>query len=87
MSTETTESAVSIIKRKYRVESVEKCEAPQGMPEGNWHRYTIGQGGSKLEGYKPGTLKVVTQHAETVANDLNERAAGGKSTYASRKRK
>ena len=72
---------------KYRVESVEKTDPPAGMPAGNWHRYVIGQGGSKIEGLKPGTLKAVTQHAESVASDLNSRAAGGNSTYAARKQK
>jgi len=82
------ETEVSLIKRKYRVESVEKSEPPEGMPAGNWHRYIVGQGGSKIEGFKPGTLKAVTQHAENVAEILNARAAnGGKSTYATHKRK
>jgi len=72
---------------KYRVVSVEKTDAPEGMPDGNWHRYVIGQGRSRIEGLKPGSLKTVTQHAETVAEDLNARAAGGNSAYAPRKRK
>ena len=56
------------------------------MPGDNWHRYIIGQGGSKIEGIKPGTLKAVTLHAETVAEDLNARAGKGGSTYAPRKK-
>jgi len=72
---------------KYKVESVEKIEPPEGMPAGNWHRYIIGQGGSKIEGLKPGSLKAVTEHAQLVAVDLNARAAGGNSTYAARKQK
>ncbi len=90
MSTEaeTTEEAIKPkAADKYRVESVEKTEPPEGMPAGNWHRYVIGQGGSKIEGLKPGTLKAVTQHAESVASDLNARATGGNSTYAARKQK
>ena len=72
---------------KYKVVSVEKTEPPEGLPAGNWHRYIIGQGGSKIEGLKPGSLKAVTLHAELVASDLNARAAGGNSTYAARKQK
>ena len=73
---------------KYRVMSVEKTDPPEGMPAGDWHRYIIGQGGAKIEGFKPGSLETVTQHAETVADNLNERAAsGGKSVYAVHKRK
>lgn len=84
MSTET-ENTVKV--NKYKVESVEKTEAPEGMPEGNWHRYVIGQGSSRIEGLKTGTLKAVTQHAQTVAEDLNSRAGKGNSAYAARKRK
>ncbi len=82
-----TELEDKISENKYRVVSVEKTEPPEGMPEGNWHRYIIGQGSAKIEGLKPGTLKAVTQHAETVAEDLNSRAGGGNSAYAARKRK
>lgn len=72
----------------YRVVSVEKTDPPEGMPDGSWYRYVIGQGRSKIEGFKPGSLKAVTLHAETVAEDLNARSArGGKSVYAVHKRK
>jgi len=71
---------------KYRVVTVEKTAAPEGMPGDNWHRYVIGQGNSSIEGKKPGTLKAVTLHAETVAEDLNSRTGKGGSTYAPRKR-
>ncbi len=82
-----TELEDKMSENKYRVVSVEKTEPPEGMPDGNWHRYIIGQGSAKIEGLKPGTLKAVTQHAETVAEDLNSRAGGGNSAYAARKRK
>jgi hypothetical protein len=67
---------------KYHVVTVEKTTPPEGLPGDNWHRYVIGQGSSKIEGKKPGSLKAVTQHAETVAEDLNTRKARGGSTYA-----
>ncbi len=72
---------------KYSVVSVEKTDAPQGMPAGTWYRYIIGQGSSRIEGLKPGTLKSVTQHAETVAEDLNLRGKGGGAGYASKQKK
>ena len=84
MNTELDDDAIGL---KYRVESVEKTSPPEGMPDGDWHRYVIGQGGSKIEGFKPGSLQSVTEHAETFAEDLNARAARGYSTYAARKRK
>jgi hypothetical protein len=72
---------------KYRVESVEKIDPPAGMPEGDWFRYVISEGESKIEGFQPGSLYTVTQHAETFADDLNARAANGYSVYAARKKK
>lgn len=75
----------NILKRKYEVVTVEKTAAPEGLPGNNWHRYVIGQGSSKIEGKKPGTLQDVTEHAELVAEDLNSRSTKGRSTYAPRK--
>ncbi|KPK38829.1 MAG: hypothetical protein AMJ69_07380 [Gammaproteobacteria bacterium SG8_47] len=72
---------------KYRVLSVEKREAPAGLPAGDWHRYIIGRGTSKIEGSRIGTLYAVTQYAETAAEDLNARAARGQSSYVMTKRK
>ena len=71
---------------KYHLVSVEKISPPEGMSGDNWHRYVIGQGNSRIEGKKPGTLKAVTQHAETVVEDLNSRKGRGKSVYAPRKK-
>ena len=71
----------------YRVEHVEKVAAPAGLPGDEWHRYVIGRGSSKIEGLKPGNMLDVRQHAESVADDLNERANKKISTYASRNKK
>ena len=73
-------------KLKYYVVTVEKTATPEGLPGNNWYRYVIGQGGSKIEGKKPGSLKAVTQHAETIAEDLNARRHKGGSTYTTRKK-
>jgi hypothetical protein len=72
---------------KYQVVTVEKTDPPQGMEDGNWYRYVIGQGRSKIEGVKLGTLQAVTEHAHTMVDDLNTRAARSGSFYAPRKRK
>lgn len=82
-----TEPEIKPSRRKYHVKSVEKVDPPDGMPAGNWHRYVIGEGRSRIEGFRPGSLKAVTEHAETVAQDLNERTTSGKSPYAVSKRK
>lgn len=82
-----TEKEETMSENKYQVMTVEKTSPPKGMSGDNWFRYVIGQGHSRIEGKKPGTLKAVTQHAETVADDLNSRAGGGNSAYAPRKKK
>jgi hypothetical protein len=82
-----TESQENALQQKYTVVSVEKAEPPEGMPGNNWHRYVIGRGTSRIEGYKPGTLKAVTKHAEECAEDLNARAFKGYSAYAPRNKK
>lgn len=84
MTTELKDSKTGI---KYRVMSVKKTATPEGLPDGNWYRYVIGQGRSKIEGLRPGTLKTVTDHANTVAKDLNDRGANGYKYSVTRKRK
>jgi len=70
-----------ISENEYCVEMVEKTMAPEGAPDVKWHRYVIGKGISKIEGKKPGSLQAVTQHAETIAENLNSRKARGGSMY------
>ena len=72
---------------KYNVVSVEKTDAPEGMQGDDWYHYVIGQGSSKIEGFRTGSLKSVTQHVESYAEDLTERMRNGGSTYAQRKPK
>jgi hypothetical protein len=82
-----TERASDTSKAEYRVVSVEKTDPPAGVQDGNWHRYVISQGESEICGCKSGTLKAVTQHAESFAEDLNARSAKGYSAYAPNRRK
>lgn len=72
---------------RYQVISVEKAEAPEGLPGKNWHRYVIGQGSSRIEGLRTGTLKSVTEHAHTCVQELNERGVRGYSSFAPRNQK
>ena len=75
---------------EYHVISVEETNLPEGILVGNWHRYVIGRGKSRIEGFKPGSLDSVTEHAKSVAEDINERAnASGRPAYyrATQKRK
>lgn len=84
MMTELKDSKTGI---KYRVMSVKKTTAQDGLPEGEWYRYVIGQGRSKIEGLRPGTLETVTEHANSVADDLNARGTNGFSYSVTQKRK
>jgi hypothetical protein len=70
-------------KQIYKVAMVKKITTPEGMPGNNWHRYVIRRDKSEIEGMKPGTLDSVTQHAESVAEDLNLRSGGA---WTARKR-
>jgi hypothetical protein len=73
------------ISSKYVLISIEKTEAPEGLPGTNWHEYIIERGNSQIVGKKPGSLKQVTEHAKAMITDLNERSGiPSSSTYASR---
>ncbi|MEJ2361115.1 MAG: hypothetical protein P8Z75_06770 [Gammaproteobacteria bacterium] len=78
---------IQMSEEKYRVMSVKKTRPPEGMPDVPWHRYVIGYGQGKINGMKPGTLNAVTQHAQAVAESLNQRAKCKGSIYAPRSRK
>ncbi len=58
---------------EYTLISVEKTEPPSGVEGGNWYEYIVGRGNSSLVGKRRGTRKQVTEHAETLADDLNSR--------------
>jgi hypothetical protein len=62
---------------KYRVIAVEKTTAPDGLTGNNWYRYVIQKGKSVMECKKPGSLKEVTVHAESVADLINSRNGRG----------
>lgn len=82
-----TEAKYIIGDDKYQVVTVEKSIPPQGIESGDWYRYVIGQGKSKIVGFKCGTLSAVTDHANTMVDNLNNRANKGGSFYAPRSRK
>lgn len=69
-------SDISILKSQYEVIDVTKIATPEGMEGKDWHSYTIRRGTTEINGQKPGTMKMVTEHAKQVANDLNARSSG-----------
>ena len=52
----------------YKIVTIEKSEAPNGLTGDDWHHYVIGRGKSIIEGDKVGTLKEVTVHAKDLGN-------------------
>ena len=72
-----------VIKRKFNVMNIEKIDTPDGMDGDNWYQYVVGQGSSEIKGLTMGTLKQVTEHANKVADDLNDRSKGKKAGYTS----
>ena len=86
MDTEISEKAPikdEVIKAKFNVMNIEKISTPDGMSGDNWYQYVVGQGSSEIQGLTMGTLKQVTEHADKVAEDLNERSRGKKTGYTS----
>jgi hypothetical protein len=76
-----------VIKRKFNVMNIEKISTPDGMVGDNWYQYVVGQGSSEIKGLTMGTLKQVTEHANKVADDLNDRSKGKKTSYSSSQNK
>lgn len=72
-----------VVKRKFNVMNIEKISTPDGMVGDNWYQYVVGQGSSEIKGLTMGTLKQVTEHANKVADDLNDRSKGKKTGYSS----
>ena len=65
------------IEYKFRVTEVEKTTAPEGMQGDNWYRYVIQKGKQVIDCKKIGSLKAVTEHAESVADLINSRHLRG----------
>ena len=71
---------------KYQIITVEKIDAPKGLPGENWYHYVIGHGNSKIDGSRPGTLQDVTLHAEQLVVDINSRCNQTTGTSYTRRR-
>ncbi len=72
-----------VIKLKFNVMNIEKIDTPDGMSGDNWYQYVVGQGSSEIKGLTMGTLNQVTEHANKIAEDLNDRSKGKKTGYSS----
>lgn len=76
-----------VVKRKFNVMNIEKISTPDGMVGDNWYQYVVGQGTSEIKGLTMGTLKQVTEHANSVADDLDDRSKGKKTGYSTTQNK
>ena len=83
MNSETNNNGV----KRYYLTTVEKILPPEDMPEGDWYRYVVSYGYSKINGVRGRTLKEVTRHAEDFVENLNARSTMGYSGYATRSTK
>lgn len=73
---------------QYNVTSIEKTVPPEGADGQNWYRYVIECDGSVVTGCRQGTLKQVTEHANSFAEEINARTQGrGMSPWAPRRSK
>jgi len=57
--------------RAFRVTIIQKCSAPDGMRSGQWHRYTVENQLTTIQGYAKGSKTEVTRHATAYAEQLN----------------
>ena len=71
----------------FRVLNVEPCAAPRGGAGGEWCRYVVANGGSRIIGRRHGPLSQARSHAERFVGELNERLLNGRSLWATRSRK
>ena len=74
-----------VFERKFPVTSIEKTKPPEGVTEGDWYAYVIGEGSSEIKGKRAGSLKSVTEYVKEYAENLNQRSTLGYSAYAARK--
>jgi len=81
--TDSSDSEVKV--RKFPVTSIEKTDPPEGVTEGDWYEYIIGEGTSEIKGKRSGTLKSVTAYVKEYAENLDQRSTLGYSAYAARK--
>lgn len=61
----------------YEVVEVRRAKTPAGAEGTDWHQYVIAFEGSKnIKGYQPGNLKTVSEAANELVAQLNERHMG-----------
>ena len=77
------ETPGNLLRRRYKLTSVEKTAMPHGGQGSDWYRYVLSRGHSRITGFHRGTLEEVTAFATSCAEEFNLRSATGKSTRTS----
>ena len=57
--------------RVFRVTSIQKCSPPDGRRSGQWHRYTVENQLTTIQGYAKGSKTEVQRHANEYVAHLN----------------
>lgn len=65
-----------MIEHDFVISSVSPMDPPPDAESPEWHSYVITQGDNTIQGYREGNLKTVTQAAEVIVAQLNERRMG-----------
>ena len=65
-----------MIEQDFVVASVLPMEPPQDSDASEWHSYVITQGDNTIRGYREGNLKTVSEAANVIVGQLNERRMG-----------
>lgn len=65
-----------LMQNDFHVTSVRPMDPPTDAETSEWHSYVITQGDNVIQGYREGSLKTVTQAAEVIVAQLNERRMG-----------
>jgi hypothetical protein len=76
------ETPRAITQRRYVVAEIEKVEGPDGTAEGDWYRYVLACGVSRITGFHRGShLAEVTEYVAECATAFNDRNRRGKYTH------
>lgn len=65
-----------MIEHDFEISSVQPMEPPTESDASEWHSYVIVQGPNTIRGFREGNLRTVTQAAELIVAQLNERRMG-----------
>ncbi len=75
--------------QSYEVASIRRSNPPANAEGTGWHCYVIKQGDNAIQGYRQGSLNVVTEAVDEIVAGLNERrlARPGRPHQAAAKKK